>query len=252
MTAPASPPRIGWPTSPWRGRLDVHPDRCRTGCAACLEACPTAALSLERLSLDLGACVSCGACTRVCPTGALTATAEPRAATSRRDALVRRGEDLVLATALPELLRRQLGRNLRLRVVDTGDCGGCTSEVEALFQAAEGFAAYGIELVLAAGHADGVLLTGPITPTMAPAFRRTWLATAPPRLVIAVGACAISGGPFRTVTPLRGLDAVSPAAETGAELPEVHLYVPGCPPHPLTLLDGLLRLLGHPGLTPPP
>jgi Ni,Fe-hydrogenase III small subunit len=85
-------------------------------------------------------------------------------------------------------------------------------------------------------HADGLLITGPVTENMRLALKKTWDAIPPPKIVIAVGACAISGGPYIDHTEVHnGADAVVP----------VDLYVPGCPPHPFTILDGLLRLLGR-------
>jgi Ni,Fe-hydrogenase III small subunit len=85
-------------------------------------------------------------------------------------------------------------------------------------------------------HADGLLVTGPVSRNMELALRKTWDAVSDPRIVIAVGACAISGGPFAGHPEVRD--------GAGAVLP-VDLFIPGCPPHPLTILDGMLRLLGR-------
>jgi Ni,Fe-hydrogenase III small subunit len=95
---------------------------------------------------------------------------------------------------------------------------------------------FGIQIVASPRHADGLIVTGPVSENMRLALIKTWEATAPPKLLIAVGACAISGGPF----------AGHPEVHNGVEgLLPVDLYIPGCPPHPVTILDGLLRLLGR-------
>ena len=97
---------------------------------------------------------------------------------------------------------------------------------------------FGIQFVASPRHADGLLVTGPVTRNMAAALEKTYAAIPTPRIVIVVGACAISGGPYRGhPEALDGAASVGPAV----------LYVPGCPPHPLTILDGLLRLLGRIG-----
>jgi Ni,Fe-hydrogenase III small subunit len=95
---------------------------------------------------------------------------------------------------------------------------------------------FGIQFVASPRHADGLVITGPVTRPMEPALRETYLAVPEPKIVIAVGACAISGGPFA------GAEAVQDGVPQ--DIP-VDLYVPGCPPHPFTILDGLLRLLGR-------
>ncbi len=95
---------------------------------------------------------------------------------------------------------------------------------------------FGIQFVASPRHADGLLITGPVTENMRLALQKTYDAVPAPKIVIAVGACAISGGPFRDHPEVHnGADAVVP----------VDLYVPGCPPHPVTILDALLRLLGR-------
>ena len=117
-----------------------------------------------------------------------------------------------------------------------GSCGGCEPDIAVLSTVVFDLARFGIQFVASPRHADGIVVTGAVNPNMRLALEKTWQAVPGPRLVIAVGACALSGGPF----------AASPQGGTGvpAELP-VDLCVPGCPPHPLTLLDGLLRLLGR-------
>jgi Ni,Fe-hydrogenase III small subunit len=133
-------------------------------------------------------------------------------------------------------LRRLVGRSLRLRQISAGGCNGCEVEANALTNIVFDAGRFGIDFVASPRHADGVLITGPITENMREATLRTYEAMAEPKLVIAAGACAISGGLFRGHAEVcDGLDGLLP----------VDLYIPGCPPHPVTILDGLLRLLGR-------
>jgi Ni,Fe-hydrogenase III small subunit len=135
-------------------------------------------------------------------------------------------------------MRRLFGRSLRLRQVSAGGCNGCEAELVALNNVVFDLSRFGIQFVASPRHADGIVITGPVTHNMEFALRKTYDAVPAPKIVIAVGACAISGGPF----------ASSAVARDGVpqDIP-VDLYVPGCPPHPATLLDGLLRLLGQIG-----
>jgi Ni,Fe-hydrogenase III small subunit len=144
--------------------------------------------------------------------------------------------EVELARSLDARMLALFGRSLRLRSVVAGSCNGCEAELVALGNVVFDLARFGIQFVASPRHADGVVVTGAVNRNMRVALYKTWEATPPPRLLIAVGACAISGGPFRG----------SEEAGTGVppDLP-VDLYVPGCPPHPLTVLDGLLRLLGR-------
>jgi Ni,Fe-hydrogenase III small subunit len=157
-------------------------------------------------------------------------------ASSRRDGLVTPNGEIELATALNEKMRRLLGRSLRLRSVVAGSCNGCESELVALGNVVFDMARFGVQFVASPRHADGVVITGAVNLNMRGALEKTYAAVPDPRLVIAVGACAISGGPFR--------DSAEVLGGVPSEVP-VDLWIPGCPPHPFTVLDGLLRLLGR-------
>jgi Ni,Fe-hydrogenase III small subunit len=177
------------------------------------------------------------ACQDACPEGALRYTADPRlAARNKADLIVAEGEDPKLVAALDAGMKRLFGRSLKLRQVSAGGCNGCEAELVALGNVVFDLSRFGIEFVASPRHADGLVVTGPVTQNMELALRETYAAVPSPKIVIAVGACAISGGPF----------AGSSVCKNGvpADIP-VDLYVPGCPPHPVTLLDGLLRLLGR-------
>ncbi|MBI3183667.1 MAG: hydrogenase [Myxococcales bacterium] len=222
----------------FRGRPKLDGSKCRDGCNLCAEACPTMAVSTRPLKLDLGACLFCPACQEACPEGAIAFTAEHALATRTREDLVVADGEAKLAFALDAAMQKLLGRSLKLRQVSAAGCNGCEAELLALSNVVFDLGRFGVQFVSSPRHADGVVVTGPVSRNMEYALRETWAAVPSPKVVIAVGACAIAGGPF----------AGSPAALGGVpvDLP-VHLYVPGCPPHPLTLLDGLLRLLGRLG-----
>jgi Ni,Fe-hydrogenase III small subunit/formate hydrogenlyase subunit 6/NADH:ubiquinone oxidoreductase subunit I len=220
----------------FRGRPLIDAKRCRSGCRVCIDACPTDAIAGEPLRIDLGACLFCTHCQDACPEGAIAYSTDYRlAASSRGDLVVSEGERR-LAQRLDTRMRRLFGRSLALRQVAAGGCSGCEAELTATGNVVFDISRFGIQFVASPRHADGIVVTGPVTANMELALRETYAAVPPPRLVIAVGACAITGGPFR------GADASRCGVPD--DIP-VDLYVPGCPPHPLTVLDGLLRLLGR-------
>ena len=223
----------------FRGAPVVDSSKCEAECRACIDACPTQALSFSGgLHLDLGRCLFCNECAEACPEGAVRFTRDFRMATRRREDLSVDVDPIPLAQALDEKTRRLFGRSLRLRQVSAGGCNGCEVEVNALNNVVFDLGRFGVEFVASPRHADGLLITGPVTANMRVALRKTYEAVPAPKLVIAVGACAISGGPY----------VGHPEADDGADRAvPVDLYVPGCPPHPLTIVNGLLRLLGRLG-----
>ncbi len=220
------------------GRPVLDPSRCPDGCSACRDACPANAIQVAPLRLDLGRCVFCPECTDACPTGALAMTPDHRLATTTREDLVLDGGPARLAQAMERKTRRLLGRALRLRQVSAGGCNGCESELVTALNVVWDMGRFGIQFVASPRHADGIVVTGPVTANMWQALHDTWEAIPDPRIVIAVGACAISGGVFRGAPQCR--DGVP------GDIP-VDLYVPGCPPHPLTFVDAVLRLLDRLG-----
>jgi Ni,Fe-hydrogenase III small subunit/Pyruvate/2-oxoacid:ferredoxin oxidoreductase delta subunit len=231
--APALPDRHG-------GALKVDASKCAAGCTACVPVCPTQAITRpagKPVALDLGRCIFCAACVEVCPPKAITQTGDYRLAVRRREDLMLGEpgkEQLRLAAALEGKLLKLFGRSLRLRQISAGGCAACEADVNVLGTIGWDLGRFGIQFVASPRHADGLLITGPVTKNMELALKKAYDAVAAPKIVIAVGACAIAGGPF-VGHPQHNQGA-------GALLP-VDLFIPGCPPHPLTILDGLLRLL---------
>ncbi|OIO00002.1 MAG: hydrogenase [Desulfovibrionaceae bacterium CG1_02_65_16] len=218
------------------GRPEVDPAAC-DGCQACLPACPSGALSLEGgLCLDLGRCLLCGGCAAACPRGAITFTGDFRQAASRREDLLLRGQPFALAKPLEQKRLRLFERSLTLRQVSAGGCAACELDTNVLGTLVYDLGRFGIRFAASPRHADGVLVTGPVTENMRLGLEKTWAAAPEPRVAIAVGACAISGGLYAGQTEAHdGCTGFVP----------VDLFVPGCAPHPWTILDGLLRLLGR-------
>jgi Ni,Fe-hydrogenase III small subunit len=228
------------PTLPdrFRGCPTLDPSLCPDQCKGCGDVCPTGAIHAiaEGVQLDLGRCLFCGECEKACSNGVVRFSKDYRLAASRREDLTLTGSSLELARSLEEKSRRLFGRSLRLRQVSAGGCGACEADVNVLSTVVFDLGRFGIQFVASPRHADGILVTGPVPENMRSALLKTYEAIPAPKVVIASGACAISGGPYAGHEEVHnGVDSLLP----------VDLYIPGCPPHPITILDGMLRLLGR-------
>ncbi len=218
-----------------RGLPKINSKNCAGNCNACVDVCPTDAIKISadrKIHIDLGRCIFCGACARVCKTGAISFSNDYRLAVRKREDLIVGDAGLKLAAPLEDKI---FCDSLQLRQVSSGGCNGCEVDINVLTTVVFDLGRFGIKIVASPRHSDGLLVTGPVTQNMKYATIETYKAVPTPRIVVAIGNCAISGGIFRGMAEQNnGVSEILP----------VDLFVPGCPPHPLTILDGLLRLLG--------
>jgi Ni,Fe-hydrogenase III small subunit len=204
--------------------------------AELLELCPTSAISAQPIQIDLGKCTFCGECAMRFPEK-ITFTKDYKLSTNERNRLlVTEGEEKPIEVN-PETVRKEihkvLGRSLKLRQISAGGDNSCEMELNAANNVQFDMSRYGIDFVASPRHADGIVITGPITKNMAEALQICYDATPEPKIIVLVGSDAISGGLF----------ANSPAVDRNfLENHEVDLYIPGNPAHPLTIINGLLDL----------
>ncbi len=262
----------GYPVAPaavpdsFRGRPHFDFDNWRDASPAAA-VCPTGAISVvdqdtrRTVTIDYGLCVFCGLCADATPERAVRITREFEMAAEDRQELIVSAEYSLhpdgsqrsltslkhgphpadpaeerAGRKLKETIGKLFGRSLAIREVDAGSCNGCELEIGALNNPVYDIERFGIHFVASPRHADMLLVTGPVTRNMELALQKTYAATPEPRLVVAVGTCGISGGIFgKNYASLGGVDQVLP----------VDVYIPGCPPRPQALLQGILMAIGR-------
>ena len=189
--------------------------------------------------LDNGKCIMCGYCNDALPQ-TIKISNRPTIPVKTRSQLIDHSSQQTFSSEkhykqigneLKEKIQKIFGRSLAIRQVDAGSCNGCEIEIASLNNPIYDIERFGIHFVASPRHADVLLVTGPASRNMEIALLRTYEATPNPKIVIAVGACACSGGIFAdTYATTGGIDKVVP----------VDVYIPGCPPRPEILLQGLL------------
>jgi len=218
------------------GAPKLSKSKCVKNCRLCSQICPVGAIKTgDEFSLNMGKCLFCGECAAACRNNAIVFTNEFRLAARNRCDLIIQAEKERLVSLLDEKVHSLFGRSLKLRQVSAGGCNACEADTNVLGTIVFDLGKFGIQFVASPRHADGLLITGPVTKNMKLALEKTYQAVPSPKITMAVGACAISGGPyFDHQEVYHGADSTIP----------INLYIPGCPPHPLTILHGLLGLLG--------
>ncbi len=216
----------------YRGLPDVNQDAPAELIAKCAAGCPQDAIDVDQKLVDMGRCVFCGACERISEGKFVSFTNSFETSTSVREHLLTGGELPALADHSKQHFKKLFGRSLQLRQVSAAGCNACEADLNVLATPFFDLSRFGINFVASPRHSDGVVVTGPISKNMKSALMTTYNAIPAPKVVVAVGACAISGGPFAGSPEVSiGLDSILP----------VDLYIPGCPPHPMSNLHGLLQ-----------
>ena len=228
------------------GKPEIDRHNCKL-CGECASRCPSSAIVLDREKNDIGInldeCVFCGLCEEVCCSGAVKMTNQFELAEKSRDRL-RKSPLVVEERSLPDAsyelvgsevkkrISKVFGRSLNIREVDAGSCNACDYEINALNNPFNDIERFGVHFVASPRHADMLLVTGTATRNMELALVKTYNAAPDPKLVVAVGACACSGGIFKDGYAARnGIDCILP----------VDVYIPGCPPRPQAILYGILK-----------
>jgi Ni,Fe-hydrogenase III small subunit/formate hydrogenlyase subunit 6/NADH:ubiquinone oxidoreductase subunit I len=230
------------------GKPEIDSEKC-TMCGECASRCPSHAIVMDKDAHDIGInldeCVFCALCEDICPVGAAKMTnqfelAQKDRTELRKSTLVIEDKSIpaadyeVICSELKTNIRQLFGRSLKIREVDSGSCNGCDYEINALNNPFNDIERLGISFVASPRHADMLLVTGTAARNMQLALAKTYNATPDPKLVVAVGACACSGGIFRdSYATKNGIDSIVP----------VDVYIPGCPPRPQAIIYGILKAI---------
>lgn len=205
---------------------------------ALAEICPVNAIMTEPVRIDLGKCVFCGECSRIFP-DKIKFTTDYKLSVNQREKLIVHEGSVNHLTVDPAFVRSEIRRlfrgSLKLRQVSAAGDNSCELELNACGNVNFDIGRYGIEFVASPRHADGIVITGPVSKNMAEPLQITYDAIPSPKIIILAGTDAISGGIFTG----------SPALDRKfIEENHIDLYIPGNPVHPLTFINGLIDLLG--------
>lgn len=220
----------------FRGRPEIGLEKVDEQALA--EVCPTGAIMLNPVRIDLGKCTFCGECARLFP-GKVHFTTDYKLSTNIRERLIISEGSTMPISLDPDFIRKEIRKyfhgSLKLRQVSAGGDNSCEMELNAAGNVNFDMGRYGIEFVASPRHADGIVITGPISANMAEPLQKTYEAVPSPKMIILAGTDAISGGIFE------GSPAIN---RKFLEENHIDLYVPGNPIHPLTFINGILDLLG--------
>jgi len=224
----------------FRGFPILKQELCKN-CEECVKICPTEAIKLNPLSIDMGKCVFCGDCENICADSSIKLSNFYKLSSTNREKLIITGntdanEFITDAVITIEKIKKIFGQSLKLRQVSAGGCNGCEMELNACSNVNFDMGRFGIDFVASPRHADGIVITGPLTKNMAYALENAYNAIPDPKIVILTGACAISGGIFQ------GSSIID---RNFLEKYNIDLFIPGCPVHPLTFINGVLDFTGQ-------
>jgi len=215
----------------YRGMPQINKDAPADLVCQCAEACPQDAIDAENRLIDMGRCIFCGTCERISKGQFISFTQDFEISVAEKKHLLTDGTLSSLADHSKQHFKKLFGRSLQLRQVSAAGCNACEADLNVLATPFFDLARFGINFVASPRHSDGIVVTGPISRNMKTALLKTYEAVPDPKVVIAVGSCTLTGGPFRGSPEItEGLDSLLP----------VDLFIPGCPPHPLTNLHALL------------
>ncbi len=233
---------------PYTGCPVITPGAPQRVVAKLVAACPTGAITAQtetlfqsqELAIDLGRCLFCSECARIAPNHIRFTNNHRMAASRRKDLLITSANEGLVPfhyESVDPLIPKLFRQALKLREVSAGGDNSCEMELNASMNVNFDFQRFGLDFVASPRHADGVVVTGPVTRNMAGPLQACYEAIPEPKIVIAVGTDAISGGLF----------ADSPTLDrTFFDRHPPDLYVPGNPVHPLTFIDGVMKLTGQP------